>query len=220
MTYVPLPAVATQPEDQDRHRTARMYHRWAQVLADAVSPLLDGERAGKRRRSVEACLDARTETVRQKAVDRLAVPDRTTAARLQHIVSLAQQAFGAKYAMITVLDRERLWTLAGTDAETTEIPRTISFCDVAIRADEALIVRDARLDERFRENPMVTGGEQLRFYAGFPIEAPEGERLGALCVLDSEARAPADDLDVALLRELAHLVQNELWPAVSDAYER
>ena len=219
LSYVALPALVAEPEDRDRHRTARMYHRWAQVLADGVTPLLAMGTETRPRNGDGAPLDERTEAARQKAVDRLTLPAPATTARLRHILTLAQQAFGAKSALITIIDNDRQWKLIGTDAEPLEMSRTISLCDIAIRGDEALVVRDASVDDRFRQNPMVVGREQLRFYAGFPIEAPQGERLGALCVVDSTPRRPADDLDVDLLRELAHLVQSELWPVATEGDE-
>ena len=212
--FVDLPAPAT---DSSRHRTARMYHQWAQVLADAVVPHLStGFRVENARAIPAARADATAEAIRQQAVDELLAPDTATRAGLQHIVLLAKQAFGAKAAVITVLDHDRQWELAGTEKTLTEIPRSDSFCDFAIEGDGAMVVRDARLDPRFRDNPLVTGSQQLRFYAGFPIETPSGERLGALCVLDSEPRPQTDELDVDLLRELAYMVQHELWPYVPD----
>jgi len=212
--FVDMPAPTP---DTARHRTARMYHQWAQVLARAVVPYLSTELRLDSARAVPAArAGGAAEAIRQRAVDELTTPDAKTRASLQHIVSLAKQAFGAKAAVITVLDRDRQWELAGTEETLTEIPRSESFCDFAIQGDGPMVVRDARLDPRFRDNPQVTGSEQLRFYAGFPIETPSGERLGALCVLDSEARPQTDELDVDLLRELAYMVQHELWPYVAD----
>ena len=73
-----------------------------------------------------------------------------------------------------------------------------------------MVVPDAFADERFRDNPFVHGEPHFRFYAGFPVESPSGERIGALCVFDLEPR-PASDVDLVLLRELAIMVQSELW---------
>ena len=219
-TFVPLPAPTSSPSDKDRHRTARTYHAWGQMLAQAIVPLLtvdirlDGD-AGRAYPVTAGSMGA-AEVNRQRAVDELAPPGRAARTRLQRILLLAQQAFGAQSAMITIIDRDRQWQLVGTD-EPVELPRSISVCDVTIRGGGALVVRDSQLDARFRDNPLVTGGPRLRFYAGFPIESPAGQPLGALCVLDGEPRRPADELDVDLLRELAHMVQHELWPSGSDS---
>lgn len=57
-------------------------------------------------------------------------------------------------------------------------------------------------------HPLVVGAPHTRFYAGFPIESPSGERIGVLCVFDPEPRV--DEVDTVLLRELALMVQAEL----------
>jgi GAF domain-containing protein len=72
------------------------------------------------------------------------------------------------------------------------------------------VVPDALADERFRDNPLVLGEPHIRFYAGYPVESPSGERIGALCVFDPEPRR-ADDVDTVLLREFALMMQSELW---------
>lgn len=51
-----------------------------------------------------------------------------------------------------------------------------------------MVVPDARLDARFRENPVVTGPPHVRFYAGVALVSPEGYKLGDFCVWDSEPR--------------------------------
>jgi len=72
-----------------------------------------------------------------------------------------------------------------------------------------LVVPDALADPRFLDHPLVLGAPHTRFYAGFPIESPSGERIGVLCVFDPEPR-PIDEVDTVLLRELALMVQAEL----------
>ena len=223
-TFVALPAPIPSPADKVRHRTARTYHVWGQVLADTIAPRLSGgvrpdphtERVDLAHASAEAI---RAESERQRAVDSLAPAGAATRTRLHHILLLAQQAFSAQSAMISIIDRNRQWQLVGTE-EPVELPRSISVCDITIRGEGATIVRDSQRDARFRDSPFVTGDPHLRFYAGFPIESPSGQRLGALCVLDDEPRRPADDLDIDLLRELAYMVQRELWPSGADAANR
>jgi hypothetical protein len=49
----------------------------------------------------------------------------------------------------------------------------------------------------------------MRFYAGYPVEAADGTRIGALCVFDREPRS-ADSIDLTALRDLALAIQREL----------
>lgn len=83
-------------------------------------------------------------------------------------------------------DKQRFLAKQGTDL--TGTPREISFCTYAIESEETMEVRDAAADDRFRDNPLVTGEEHVRFYAGVPLVSQRGNILGTLCVLDRVAR--------------------------------
>lgn len=129
--------------------------------------------------------------------------------RFDRIVTIARTALRAGSALFSVIDGDRQWHKAGDGTDLTEIPREDAFCNFTILTRDGMIVSDARTDPRFRDNPLVTGEPFIRFYAGFPIESATGERIGALCVFDSDAREESD-VDMVYLRELALLAQREL----------
>jgi GAF domain-containing protein len=67
-----------------------------------------------------------------------------------------------------------------------------------------LVVADARSDERLRDTSAI-GEFDAVAYAGYPLRTPDGDVLGALCVIDSPRRSwTADELTtVADLAEAA-----------------
>ena len=207
-TFVPFSPTATL--SPDRHRTPDDYRRWAVLLAEAMSDNLDSARVGITDHPSTPQSDAAgQERARQAAVDALAIVDTPPEARFDRLVVLAQRLFDTESALISIIDHDRQWHKARVGLDAPELPRSGSFCAITIDGDGPLIIEDARSDARFSDNPLVQGDPLIRFYAGFPIESPSGERIGALCVFDSQPRSAAD-VDQVLLRELALLVQREL----------
>jgi len=118
------------------------------------------------------------------------------------LVALAASLFHAPVALLTLLDAEQQWFLARQGTDLTGTPAGISFCAHAVAARENVtVVRDATADPRFSNNPLVTGEQHVRFYAGAPLTV-RGERVGTLCILD---RVPRPEPDAALLENLVRL---------------
>jgi excisionase family DNA binding protein len=130
-------------------------------------------------------------------------------ASYDRIVRLASQVLDAPIALITLIDADRQWFKARFGMSMTHTPRSWAFCDVAIASDAMLVVEDALQDPRFAANPLVTGPEGVRFYAGVPLADPDGFRLGTLCVLDRRPRTLTRDQAWALT-ELAALAAEEM----------
>jgi hypothetical protein len=209
-TFVPLLGEAN---DRDRCGSPAQYDHWAQTIADTLSVTLAKQRPHPEDRFV---LTPSLEAQRQNAIDSLDLEAVRNAPTFRNLVESARRAFGTEVALLSVLDDDRQWHLATAGLAPADIPPTSSFCGTTIQTDNGLIIPDTLDDPRFRDSPVVTAGPKVRFYAGFPIEAPGGERLGALCVIDPQPRRRQSDLaDIALLRELALQVQRELWRQLS-----
>lgn len=104
------------------------------------------------------------------------------------IVQLASDLCDMPISLITLLDTDRQWFKARVGLEAKETTRDISFCGHAILQNDIFIVPDALADIRFRDNPLVVHGPEIRFYAGVPLVTESGSRLGTLCVIDRSPR--------------------------------
>ncbi|MEZ4268566.1 MAG: EAL domain-containing protein [Myxococcota bacterium] len=129
--------------------------------------------------------------------------------RFDRYTELAADVFGAPMALMTLVDRERVWNKSTFGTDISEVPRNTSFCAHAIVQRELFVVEDARLDSRFANNPMVTGHPYIRFYAGAVLRGPTNQALGTLAVFDTEARTLTEAESTRLLR-LAAIAETEM----------
>jgi len=149
------------------------------------------------------------EADRVAALYRLGVLDTPAEERFDRVVRLARQLFGVSTALVSLVDRDVVVHKAMAGFDEPVVPRDDSFCGTAVLSDAMLVVPDAAQDERFRDKPFVAAPGGLRFYAGQPLVAPGGYRVGTLCIADPEPRAFGAD-SAALLRDLAAWVEKEL----------
>lgn len=201
---IPLPAAAAEHSNDGRHRTPQQYALWADVLAAHVAGTLRSRPAPLTEPSPEG------ESARLRAIDELGPRELAGDPILTRLVTRARDGFESATAILTMIGREQQWNLAASEPMPLAVPREFSFCTYTIRGGGPLVVPDTTLDVRFRRNPVVTDGPKVRFYAGFPVEAPTGERIGALCVLDTRPRSE-HSVDTVYLRELALQAERRLW---------
>ena len=121
------------------------------------------------------------------------VLDTPAEACFDRITRLAANHFAVPIALISLVDPVRQWFKSRVGLDASETPREISFCGHAILNDDVMQVEDATLDPRFADNPLVTAAPHIRFYAGAPLIAPGGFRLGTLCIIDRRARSLLSD---------------------------
>jgi GAF domain-containing protein len=86
---------------------------------------------------------------------------------------------------VSLVDKDRQWFKSRTGIDVEETPRDWSFCSHAIQHNELMEIKDTKQDLRFRDNPLVTGDPNIRFYAGYPLIDDNGYALGTLCVIDN-----------------------------------
>lgn len=149
------------------------------------------------------------EARRLQALDQYDLLDAPPQEAFDRITRLAARLFDVPIAMVNVVDHDSQWCLSSQGTSLQHTSRKVSFCTHTIQRDGVMVVEDAREDKRFADNPLVTGEPGIRFYAGAPLTAPNGYRLGTLCLIDTEPRSFSED-DCASLRDLAGVVMDEL----------
>ncbi len=123
------------------------------------------------------------------------------------ITRFCSEHFGCSIATITLVDADRQFFLARTGVDVSETPREISICSHAVELGRALLVSDAREDDRFSSNPLVVGSPNIRCYLGHPIASKEGHVLGTVCLADSRPRL-FDETHLEQVRFFAKTVED------------
>lgn len=143
-----------------------------------------------------------SETLRIEDLYQLEILDTDPESVYDNIVEMASMICDSPVALLSFIDSDRQWFKARKGMSIRETARDVSFCSYAILQDGPLIIPDAREDERFKNNPFVTSGPRIRFYAGVPLKSGRGSGIGTLCVI-GYAPKKLTDKQITLLETLA-----------------
>jgi len=150
------------------------------------------------------------ERERLAALERFEILDTPSEPLFDSLTDLAAQTFDVPIALISLVDQERQWFKACVGLDVDHTARNISFCQHAILSDRVFVVLNAAQDERFHDNPLVTGPPDIRFYAGAPLITPDGYRLGTLCIIDTVPRERFTDAETSRLEAISRSVMQAL----------
>jgi len=149
------------------------------------------------------------EAARLNALYHYDILDTPNSIEFDDFTRLASEICGTPIALISLVDVNRQWFKSKVGLAATETPRDISFCGHAIHGVELFEIRDASEDDRFRDNPLVTGAPDIRFYAGQPLVTREGYGLGTLCVID-QVPHQLNSTQRDMLKVLARLIVQQM----------
>ena len=158
------------------------------------------------------------ETQRLMSLHALHILDTPDENRYDRITRMARRLFDVDICLISLVDTNRQWFKSKVGLAACETARDISFCGHAILHDDVFVITDAAADDRFADNPLVTGAPNIRFYAGYPIKGPNGHRIGTLCVIDSKPRQLSSD-EIRTLQDLGAMVEDEIKIASQAAVD-
>ncbi|MEH3112303.1 sensor histidine kinase [Pedobacter terrae] len=129
------------------------------------------------------------ENQRLQALESYQIMDSLAEEDFDELTQMASQICGTPIALITLVDSSRQWFKSKLGIDVQQTPREHAFCaHTIIDPTGLMVVSNAKEDQRFAENPLVTGDPNIAFYAGVSLMTPEGMPLGSLCVIDTVPR--------------------------------
>ena len=133
--------------------------------------------------------EPQNEAKRLHELNSFSILDTLSETDYDNLTAIASEICDTPISVISLIDSKRQWFKSHHGLDATETPREYAFCAHAInQPNEILLVPDARKDNRFHDNPLVTGDPLVIFYAGVPLISDEGFPLGTLCVIDHKPK--------------------------------
>lgn len=124
---------------------------------------------------------------------------------------MASQIFATKAAYISFVEEDRVFFKSNLSPyPVNEVPRTDSLCSLAVLHDGVTVYNDTHKHPELMGMPIVNGKSAIRFYAAAPLKSPEGYNVGALCVVDYNAKEKPTETQEEMLRTLASIVIDKL----------
>lgn len=150
------------------------------------------------------------EKARMEALHRMAILDTKPEERFDVLTRTAVEKLHVPISMVSIIDTYREWFKSCTGLNQKEGQRVVSFCGHALLARNLFVVEDTKLDERFKDNPMVTNFPFIRFYAGVALyDRKSHQPIGVFCVKDTKPKKLTTE-EISIILDLASKAEDEL----------
>ncbi len=146
---------------------------------------------------------------RVEALKKLQLLDSPIEERFERIIRMGKRMLDVPIVAFTLVDEFRQTFKAVQGMKACDVDRSESLCGHVIEGSDLFIVSNTREDKRFRDNPLVTANPGIGFYAGCPVRSPDGEAIGAICIIDTVPREITAD-QIQGIRDLVATVETEL----------
>ncbi|MCU1482890.1 MAG: hypothetical protein JWQ19_3676 [Subtercola sp.] len=150
-----------------------------------------------------------SETSRALAKARFETVDTLPGEALDRVTALAARLFSAPIAIVSIIDHDRTWFASHYGPAVDAIAQAVDLTLAPLPSDEPVVVLDGRVDERTKDNPLVTGPLGLRFYVGVPLRRRTGDVIGTLSVFDF-LPGEVTEAEIVNLEDLAALIMSQL----------
>ena len=148
----------------------------------------------------------------RKKVNEVGVIGHDFSQQFEIFPEMVKKIAGVNIAMINILDGKNQFTIGGSGVPVDPLlamPQKMSFCQYALLSPEPLIIPDLSKDNRFAGSHFTKPPTNAAFYAGFPLNTPEGLVLGTLCAIHQKPHS-IDGEQQRLMKQLAKAVTDQI----------
>jgi PAS domain S-box-containing protein len=129
--------------------------------------------------------------------------------RFDDLALLASAICGTKSSGIGFITEDSVWFKSRFGDFPETLPRAESPCERFVEEPRPIVIPNLLADPRYANFSWVSGGAEVRAYAGVPLVNLDGDVLGSLCVMDREPREFHPD-QIKSLQALARQIVSQL----------
>lgn len=134
--------------------------------------------------------------------------------KLDDLTKLAAHITGTTISLINLLEANTQWTVSNYGLDIRHTPREDTVCQYVIQTDEPLEIASMPEDDRFKDKQYVIESPHIRYYYGIPLSNGDGNRIGALCVMDTK---PKDLTDTQ--KEMLDIIADQAMACIQNHHK-